>query len=57
MTYQIPGTVGPTSYPGAYKGATACSTLLYDDGTEFTIAQKYLCTDKKYPVLPKFANG
>jgi ABC-type branched-subunit amino acid transport system substrate-binding protein len=58
MTYQIPDTVGPTSYPKSYKGQfKACSTLLLDNGTEFTIAQKYQCTNKKYPVLPKFANG
>ena len=58
MTYQIPDTIGPTSYPKSYKNQfKACSTLLYDDGTAFTIAQKYACTDKKYPVLPKFANG
>ena len=58
MTYQIPDTIGPTSYPKAYQNQfKACATLLYDDGTQFTIAQKFLCTNKKYPVLPKFANG
>ena len=58
MTYQIPDTIGPTSYPKAYQNQfKACSTLLFDDGTQFTIAQKFTCTDKKYPVLPKFANG
>lgn len=58
MTYQVPDTIGPTKYPAAYKGQfEACSTLLYDDGNAFTIAQKFYCTNKKYPVLPKFANG
>jgi ABC-type branched-subunit amino acid transport system substrate-binding protein len=58
MTYQIKDTIGPTSYPKSYKGQfKACSTLLFDDGTEFTIAQKFFCTDKKYPVLPKFAGN
>ncbi len=58
MTYQIPDTIGPTMYPKAYKNQfKACGTLLFDTGTEFTIAQKSTCTNKKYPVLPKFANG
>ena len=57
MTYQITDTIGPTSYPKSYKGQfKACSTLLFDNGTEFTIAQEFFCTDKKYPVLPKFAD-
>jgi ABC-type branched-subunit amino acid transport system substrate-binding protein len=57
MTYAIKDTIGPSSYPKAYTGQfEACSTLLYDDGNTFTIAQKFECTNKKYPVLPKF-NG
>jgi len=57
MTYKIKGTIGPTSYPKSYKGQfKACSTLLYDNGTEFTIDQPFFCTNKKYPVLSKFAN-
>ncbi len=58
MTYQIKDTIGPTSYPKSYKGQfQACSTLLYDDGTAFSIDQPFFCTNKKYPVLPKFSNG
>lgn len=55
MTYAIKDTIGPTNYPKAYTGQwEACSTLLYDDGNTFSIAQKFECTNKKYPVLPKF---
>jgi branched-chain amino acid transport system substrate-binding protein len=58
MTYQIKGTIGPTSYPASFKlGTQACSTLEFDDGTAFSIAQPFTCTTKTYPVLPKFANG
>jgi branched-chain amino acid transport system substrate-binding protein len=56
MTYQIKGTVGPTSYPASFKlGTQSCSTLEYDaDGTAFQIVQPFYCTTKTYPVLPKF---
>jgi ABC-type branched-subunit amino acid transport system substrate-binding protein len=58
MTYAIKDTIGPTSYPKAYNGQfQACSTLLFDDGNAFTISQKFECTNKKYPVLPKFKDA
>ena len=58
MTYQIKDTIGPTSYPKAYKGPyPSCTTLLYDDGNAFNIVEKFFCTNKKYKVQPKFANG
>jgi ABC-type branched-subunit amino acid transport system substrate-binding protein len=56
MTYQIKGTVGPTSYPASFKlGTQSCATLQYDaEGTSFEIVQPFYCTTKTYPVLPKF---
>jgi ABC-type branched-subunit amino acid transport system substrate-binding protein len=57
MTYQIKDTIGPTIYPKSFKfGQQACSTLEYDDGTAFTIAQPFTCTTKTYPILPKFGS-
>jgi hypothetical protein len=57
MTYQIKGTVGPTKYPASYQiPVKACATLLYDaDGTAFTIAKPFSCTNKTYPIVKKFA--
>ena len=57
MTYQIKGTVGPTTFPGAYKVANGCSTLLYDDGTAFSITQSYSCDTNYAKVDPKFSGG
>lgn len=59
MTYEIPDTIGPTSYPASYQiPVKACSVLVYDgDGTSFTIAQPYTCSTKTYPILPKYAQG
>jgi hypothetical protein len=59
MTYEIKGTIGPTKYPDSYQySVSACSTLLEDvDGTAFTIAQPYTCSNKTYPILPKFSSG
>jgi ABC-type branched-subunit amino acid transport system substrate-binding protein len=57
MTYEIKGTIGPTKYPDSYQySVSSCSTLLKDeDGTAFTIAQPYTCSNKTYPILPKFS--
>jgi ABC-type branched-subunit amino acid transport system substrate-binding protein len=59
MTYQIKDTVGPTQYPASFKIATkSCSTLEYDAaGTAFEIVQPFFCTNKTYPVLPKYSGG
>jgi ABC-type branched-subunit amino acid transport system substrate-binding protein len=56
LKYQVKDAIGPTNYPNSYtEQDQACSTLLYDDGSAFKIAQPYRCTTKMYPVLPKFA--
>ncbi len=57
MTYQIKGTIGPTKYPASYQYAvSSCATLLEDvDGTAFSIAQPFKCSNKTYPILPRFA--
>jgi branched-chain amino acid transport system substrate-binding protein len=57
FTYEIKGTVGPTTWPGAFKIANGCNTLLFDDGTAFTINQKYECNTKYVKVNPKFEGG
>jgi len=57
FTYQIKGTVGPTTWPGAFTIANGCSTLLYDDGTAFSINQPYKCDTKYVKVDPKFQGG
>ncbi len=50
MTYKIKDTIGPTSYPKSYKGQfKACSTLLYDNGTEFTIDQPFYLHQQEVP--------
>jgi len=57
FTYENKGTAGPTTFPGAFKVANGCSTLLFDDGTAFTISQPYLCNTKYAKVDPKFTGG
>lgn len=57
FTYEIKGTVGPTTWPGAFSIANGCSTLLFDDGTAFTINQKYECNTKYVKVDKKFEGG
>jgi branched-chain amino acid transport system substrate-binding protein len=46
MTYRIPGTVGPTQYPKAFEALnTYCAGTVYDDGTQFTVAVPFSCTN------------
>jgi ABC-type branched-subunit amino acid transport system substrate-binding protein len=46
MTYSIPDTVGPTQYPKAFQAMnTYCAGTVYDDGTQFTVAVPFNCTD------------
>jgi ABC-type branched-subunit amino acid transport system substrate-binding protein len=46
MTYQIPDTVGPTQYPRAFQALNSyCAGTVYDDGTQFTVAAPFHCTN------------
>ena len=57
FTYTSKDTVGPTTYPGAFSVPNGCNTLLFDDGTAFTISQKYTCNTNYVKVNPKFTGG
>jgi ABC-type branched-subunit amino acid transport system substrate-binding protein len=59
MTYELDRTVGPVRYPDSYRyPVSACATLLVDtDGTAFTVAQRYRCSDTTYPLLPRFTGS
>ena len=43
FTYQIPGIVGPTKYPAAKTQGAPCGTLLYSDGTAWSVQVPYGC--------------
>jgi ABC-type branched-subunit amino acid transport system substrate-binding protein len=46
MTYSIPGTTGPTQYPKAFQALNSyCAGTVYDDGTQFTVAVPFTCTN------------
>jgi ABC-type branched-subunit amino acid transport system substrate-binding protein len=46
MTYSIPETVGPTQYPKAFQALNSyCAGTVYDDGTQFTVAEPFSCTN------------
>jgi len=55
QSWQIQGLVGPVNYPASTVGASpACSELLTDDGTNYNVVTPYTCSDKTYPIDPKF---
>ncbi len=57
QTWQIPGLVGPTTYPASTVAPTPeCSELLLDstDGSGFAPLAPYSCSYKHYPINPKF---
>ena len=52
--WSIPGLVGPIDYPEATAVSTpACSELLSDSGTSYTVVSPYACTTKTFPVSGK----
>jgi hypothetical protein len=58
FTYQIKGTVGPTTWPGAFSISNGCDTLLYDaDGATFTLSQPYTCNTNYVKIDKKFSGG
>ena len=56
QTWQIPNFAGPTKYPAATQGSlSACSSLIENaDGTAWNTAEPYSCSDKTFPIDPKF---
>lgn len=51
MTYQIKGTAGPTQYPKAFQALnTYCAGMVHSDGTAFTVAEAFHCTNHFTPV-------
>jgi ABC-type branched-subunit amino acid transport system substrate-binding protein len=51
FTYEVPGVVGPYTYPGAFTsaGINACHEIVKWDGTQYTIVEPYQCSSKKWP--------
>ena len=43
FTYQIPGVIGPTKYPAAKTQGAPCGTLVYSDGTAWSVQVPYAC--------------
>ncbi len=55
QSWQIQGLVGPINYPASTVAASpACGELLTDDGTNYTVVAPFACSNKTYPVDPKF---
>ena len=56
QTWTIPNFVGPTKYPGAtVSSLEACTSLIENaDGTAWNTVESYSCSDKTFPVDPKF---
>jgi len=57
FTYQVKGAIGPTTWPNAFSIGNGCTTLLFDDGTAFTISQPYTCNTNYAKVNPKYQGG
>ena len=43
FTYQIPGVVGPTKYPASKTQGAPCGTLVFSDGTNWSVQVPYAC--------------
>jgi branched-chain amino acid transport system substrate-binding protein len=43
FTYQVPGIVGPTKYPAAKTQGAPCGTLVFSDGTSWSVQVPYAC--------------
>jgi ABC-type branched-subunit amino acid transport system substrate-binding protein len=55
--YTVKGAVGPTTWPGAFNVGNGCATLLYDDGSAFSVSQSYTCNTNYIKVDSKFKGG
>jgi hypothetical protein len=45
FTYELPDTIGPTTYPQAFAAPTPCSQLATSNGTAWNVSQPYGCYD------------
>lgn len=43
LEYSVPGTVGPTNFPGAHSQPAPCGALVQGDGTTYLAAVAYRC--------------
>jgi hypothetical protein len=43
FTYQVPDTVGPTTFPGAHSLPTPCGALVASNGTAYAVKVPYSC--------------
>ena len=43
FTYQVPNTVGPTTFPAAHNAPTPCGSLVHSDGSAFSVMVPYRC--------------
>jgi ABC-type branched-subunit amino acid transport system substrate-binding protein len=43
FTYSLPKTVGPTKFPGAHTQPTPCASLVFSNGTAFSVNVPYSC--------------
>jgi branched-chain amino acid transport system substrate-binding protein len=51
QTWEIEGFVGPVQYPDSTVAPTpSCNALMLNDGTEWTVARPYDCSDRQFEV-------
>lgn len=43
FTYEVPNTVGPTTFPAAHAVPTPCGALVTSDGTAYSVKAPYSC--------------
>lgn len=43
FTYEVPSTIGTTTFPAAHNKPTPCGTLVRGDGTGFTVTVPFMC--------------
>jgi hypothetical protein len=43
FTYEVPDTVGPTTFPAAHSVPTPCGALVVSNGTAYTVKVPYTC--------------
>ncbi len=57
FSYTVKGAIGPTTWPSALSIGNGCATLLYDDGTAFSISQPYTCSTDYAKMNSKYKGG
>jgi len=43
FTYEVPATVGPTTFPAAHSKPTPCGALVTSNGTAYSVKVPYSC--------------